>query len=350
MLRLVATVVGATPWLAGSAAAQQPASPHGALPEGLDCSACHTVQGWKPARSPMAFRHEALSGFQLEGAHAKADCRGCHVDLRFDGPELSARDCASCHVDVHEGRMVEGCASCHTTVAFRDVDGDRVHARTSFPLTGAHQQLTCETCHTDDRGGAFSALPTDCVSCHQADYRSARSVDHLAAGYPTDCTGCHATVAWSETPVFDHAILSRGFQLLGAHARTACASCHAQPGFTLLFPQPTGQEDCVACHQREYDARHAGSGFSTRCLDCHAIDQWEGATFDHASAARGFRLRGPHASASCASCHTTPSSFAVFTCLSCHEHRQTAMDDKHKERPGYVYESSACLNCHRGSL
>ena len=41
-----------------------------------------------------------------------------------------------------------------------------------------------------------------------------------------------------------------------------------------------------------------------------------------------------------------PASFEVFTCLTCHEHRRSEMDDEHDEVRGYVYESTACYSCH----
>ena len=48
----------------------------------------------------------------------------------------------------------------------------------------------------------------------------------------------------------------------------------------------------------------------------------------------------------CQTCHTQPASFEVFTCLTCHEHRRSEMDDEHDEVRGYVYESTACYSCH----
>ena len=41
-----------------------------------------------------------------------------------------------------------------------------------------------------------------------------------------------------------------------------------------------------------------------------------------------------------------PDDFAAFTCLTCHDHNQTDMDEKHKEEPEYIYDSVACLDCH----
>jgi len=325
------------------AARQARVNPHGPLPDSLDCSACHTNEGWVPVREEMAFVHGARSGFVLTGAHTQVPCAGCHLDLRFDGPDVKADDCASCHADVHEGRMMQSCASCHTTRAFDAVDGEAVHARTSFPLTGAHRQVTCESCHVDDVGGAFTSLPTDCVSCHRPDYENARTVDHVGAGYPTSCTECHSTVGWSDAPGFDHANASGGFSLVGAHAGLRCAECHRTPGMDPIFPG-AGQDDCASCHRSDFDREHGGSGFPTTCLSCHTVDRWEGASFDHAQT--GFALLGSHAELSCSSCHQDgdrdlrfPAPAAQDDCASCHQ------ADYDREHAGSGFPTS-CASCH----
>jgi hypothetical protein len=48
----------------------------------------------------------------------------------------------------------------------------------------------------------------------------------------------------------------------------------------------------------------------------------------------------------CQDCHSNPATFTEFTCLTCHEHRQDEMDQKHQGIPGYAYESISCLSCH----
>lgn len=245
--------------------------------------------------------------------------------------------------------MVRDCADCHDARSFHAVDGEAAHARTSFPLTGAHRQVSCESCHVNDVGGAYTPLETECTSCHAEEYRSAATVDHVANGYPTDCTECHSTLGWGDTPAFEHAAVSGGFVLLGAHDGLRCARCHVIPGFELLFA-PAGQEDCVACHADDYDAEHAAWGFPTTCLDCHTQAAWEPSTFDH----DGYFLlsSGPHKEkwSSCSDCHTSPTDVTFFTCFNCHEHAQATMDDKHSEVQGYVWESGACLSCHPGGV
>jgi hypothetical protein len=182
----------------------------------------------------------------------------------------------------------------------------------------------------------------DCVACHRREY----DAEHAGSGFPTTCLTCHAPNRWSGARV-DHVQLSGGFRLLGAHASTGCTSCHAVPGYRLLFPTPSGDQDCVACHRSDYDQEHAGSGFPLTCATCHTTQNWA-SDFDHD--AQFFRIyRGPHQGewSSCATCHTVPTNFGSFTCLTCHEHRKTEMDAKHREVRNYAYESRQCYSCHQ---
>jgi hypothetical protein len=48
----------------------------------------------------------------------------------------------------------------------------------------------------------------------------------------------------------------------------------------------------------------------------------------------------------CSDCHTEPTNYSVFSCITCHEHNQSEMDNEHREVSGYVYDSDACYNCH----
>lgn len=60
----------------------------------------------------------------------------------------------------------------------------------------------------------------------------------------------------------------------------------------------------------------------------------------------------------CASCHASEESFAEFSCVSCHEHRQNGrdddgslgMDEVHAGNGAYRYASSSCLGCHQSGL
>ncbi len=255
--------------------------------------------------------------------------------------------CATCHVDVHRGNLGADCTRCHNTNEFRDVEALSLHQRTAFPLTGAHVITPCEACHRTERAGVFAAVPRDCVACHQSALAraSASAVDH--GGFPPDCAQCHVTLSWAGGATFAHEVAARGFVLRGAHAAQRCASCHVQPGNALKWaPPPAGNGDCVACHLPDWQREHAAQQFPQTCTSCHTERNWD-STFDHD--ATEFRISsGAHRGkwASCATCHTAPGDYRVFNCLSCHEHSQAAMDDKHRGRTGYAYDSQRCYSCH----
>jgi hypothetical protein len=172
------------------------------------------------------------------------------------------------------------------------------------------------------------------------EYLTPELVDHSALGFSLDCTECHSPLAFRDV-AFDHFTISSGFELNGAHAQVECTSCHSGPGGSV--PEgPVDPVDCVACHIDDYQDEHAGSDFPTDCLFCHNDATWDGANFDHT-----FEIfRGAHSEEwdLCQDCHVTPDDFSDFYCLDCH--LRPKMDDKHKEEPGYLYDSMTCVSCH----
>jgi hypothetical protein len=324
---------------ADAATAQQTTgNPHGALPEGLACTSCHSTDAWSPLRRDLEFDHSD-TGFELDGRHADATCAGCHAGLMFDAVEVAGGDCASCHLDVHEGAITRTCSTCHSTESFADVDPSVVHSA-DFPLEGAHLQTSCESCHTDDLGGAFRALDTECLTCHMRDYVSSTLVDHQQLGFSTTCQECHSSLDFRDV-AFDHFVVSAGFELVGRHAGIECTSCHSGPGGDVPWVA-ADSDDCVACHLDDYDREHRGSGFPNDCLSCHTPFGWDGVSFDHSFPIFSGKHDGEWDT--CTDCHEVPGDFTTFSCFSCHG--QTQMDDKHRGEPGYLYDSPTCLSCH----
>jgi hypothetical protein len=213
------------------------------------------------------------------------------------------------------------------------------HEGTGFPLTGAHRAVACPACHAD---GVYRGKSAACVSCHQGDYAGTTNPPHPAAQFPTECTGCHSTTAWTPA-TFDHA--ATAFPLTGAHRTALCSSCHADGVYDGK------NTDCVSCHQADYNATtdpgHAAAQFPVTCASCHTTAAWSGATFDHDGPYFPI-YSGAHRGkwTACSTCHTSTATYQPFTCLVCHEHNQTAMDDKHQGRTGYRYDSQACYSCH----
>jgi hypothetical protein len=325
---------------APAASAQAPErNPHGELSE--PCASCHRAEAWTPARPARGFAHAPRS-FPLEGAHASATCTACHRTLDFRG---TSGACASCHADVHQGELGADCGRCHTTRSFVDRGAMlRAHQLTRFPLAGAHVIVDCEGCHTHAPPGQmrFVGRSSMCEDCHREAVSAAKEPDHQAAGFTQACESCHYPVAWQRAR-FDHT--GTDFPLTGAHRVAGCADCH---GDRVYAGKTT---TCVGCHQPDYDAttdpRHAAAGFPTDCAACHATTGWDGADFDHDG--RFFPINsGEHRGewSGCATCHTNPASYAQFTCLTCHEHRQSETDSEHDDESGYRYDSQACYACH----
>jgi hypothetical protein len=299
---------------------------------------CHTTALWTPAR----FNHDA-GRFALTGAHRAVACDQCHAGNRFTG---APADCAGCHADTYQATTSPAhaaaafpltCVQCHSTTAWAPATFD--HAGTGFALTGAHRAVSCVECHAD---GRFAGTPPDCAGCHLDEYQATTDPGHVASGFPQACAQCHSTTTWDGAS-FDHRTTS--FPLTGAHVATACAACHVNGVYTGT---PTA---CYACHVTDYtgsrDPAHQAASLPTECASCHTTTGWPGARY-LAHDGNWFPIyTGAHAgrwSGSCATCHTSSTNYASFTCLTCHQ--KTTMDEKHAGRTGYAYDSQACYRCH----
>jgi len=305
------------------------------------CASCHTTVSF--TELPPGVVHPA--DFPLVGAHLQTTCEGCHVDDLGGAFAPLDQECASCHMaDFASSGLVDhqalgfstDCTECHSFVDFRDVPFDHFEMSGGFELIGAHAGIECTSCHSLPGGGvpAGSPTPNDCIACHLEEYQE----KHGGSGVPTDCLQCHTVFTWDDAE-FDHAATT-GFELIAGHD-LLCIECHVGSTGQTIY-QAQGPEDCYACHALDYEGEHAGTGFSTGCLECHGSTTWQGATFDHAFPIAA----GPHSGRECADCHVTPGDFEAFSCLTCHEHDQPSMDDRHKAEQGYVYESGVCLSCH----
>ncbi len=214
---------------------------------GRDCSACHTPDGWKPA----TFDH-ATSAFPLVGKHQAVACQGCHGNSQFKGTPTT---CVACHAknDAHKGGFGQACEGCHSPTAWKPATFD--HAKTNFPLTGAHVSLACGKCHTKDASGnlTFKGVSTNCASCH-ADPPYHKGL------FGTDCASCHATIGWSPAK-FNGA--HNNFPVNHGGAAT-CQACH---------PQSLAGYTCFSCHNHAQTIqRHQDEGITniSNCVSCHA--------------------------------------------------------------------------------
>ena len=129
----------------------------------LSCETCHTNEGWKPAG---AFDHSATK-FPLDASHQKATCGQCHRAPKAPLFARTPNQCAACHEDKqHGGQFTADCATCHVTVAWKEVTFDHDNAR--FPLDRAHRNVACAKCHKLQPGlvTKYRGTPLECTKCH----------------------------------------------------------------------------------------------------------------------------------------------------------------------------------------
>ena len=154
------------------------------------CEDCHGTSRWQGAR----FDHLEANGFALLGAHARAECIGCHVppDYRPRFPAASPQDCVACHrADYDREHAGTGfplqCSNCHTVERWEGATFEH-----EFPIfRGGHAGRwdRCTDCHTSP--GNFAVFT--CLTCHT---KGETDGDHVGkvpnyAYESTRCLACH---------------------------------------------------------------------------------------------------------------------------------------------------------------
>ena len=183
--------------------------------------------------------------------------------------------------------------------------------------------------------------------------------------FEISCSVCHSPKGWEldqEIYSFDHNTTK--LPLEGQHTSINCKLCHPTLVFseagTECFSCHTGNDfsnissECISCHQTDYNATtnpsHVAAGLPMDCLLCHTtLPGWKPADFSIHDSQFFPIYSGRHKGEwdNCIDCHTNTANYSVFTCIDCHEHNRTDMDDKHLgEVSGYQYNSIACLECH----
>ncbi|MBL8696638.1 MAG: hypothetical protein JNJ88_21275 [Planctomycetes bacterium] len=256
-----------------------------------DCTLCHLPGSWRELRPDFAFDHAQQTGYALEGAHRGAQCLRCHND-RGPVAQFSQRGCAGCHVDQHRGKLGPKCEDCHGMTDWRAQGQTASHARTRFPLVGAHLAVACFACHPNAQVGNFQGADTACQSCHIPDYLKSQQPNHVLGDIPRTCEECHDTHSWRRA-LFSHSGI--GAECVVCHLKTykktsmpnhaasgismVCSNCHGTNYWVPLAFNHTGvTEGCAQCHMPAYLAttmpNHMGAGYPTTCEDCHSTNTW----------------------------------------------------------------------------
>lgn len=217
---------------------------------GQNCQECHTTGGWEEA----TFDHNRAA-FQLTGAHTQVPCENCHINDIFLG---TPQDCFSCHAqdDAHEGQFGQNCQECHTTDGWEGATFN--HTLAAFPLTGAHTQVECVSCH---REGVFKGTHQECSACH------AEPTYHLGL-FDANCAGCHTTGAWRP------AAFDQPHTFPFNHGETGSSDCR------VCHPDTLTHYTCYTCHEHNparIESEHREEGISDfgDCARCHPTGREE---------------------------------------------------------------------------
>jgi hypothetical protein len=330
-----------------------------ARPEYRDCKTCHIDhQGaefelvWWGKQGRGAFDH-LLTGYTLEGRHARLVCDDCHQPrfnrqreaLAAQGVDLArtylglATSCTDCHADEHRGQFAaKECTSCHDQSHWKPAPGFD-HAKTSYPLTGRHAAVACAKCHQEQ--AADPANPTlryvqfkavsghSCASCHEDVHR---------ARLGTSCESCHTTADWFrvERARFDHG--RTDYPLEGRHSDVACDRCH-----TRGAPRPLPHERCTSCHADAHFGQLAARADRGACEACHTVNGFSPARYGPGEHQKtDYPLTGAHLAVACNACHTAATVAELRKNPGVHTSARAS-----ERSPRLRFASTRCRDCHR---
>jgi len=317
---------------------------------GSECVRCHSPSRWEIFDTEEIHRD---TRFPMMGRHNLIDCWSCHANLEEGDFTRGTTDCVDCHENIYlsteNPRHVSlgfstACVECHEPPQWNPAffpghdalfpifsgehDGSWDGCADCHPDPGSYGVFTCLTCHgqadmDQEHGniGGYSYDSIACLMCHPTGSKSGLAENHDSDYFPI-FSGSHAS-EWQ-----------------------SCTDCHDVSGDFTAF-------SCVGCHEHDRsstDQGHSGiPGYeyeSSMCYLCHPSG--ESGEFREHDTLYFPIYSGKHRGKwdDCSSCHNNPDDRSAFTCIDCHEHDRSKMDEKHHDVPDYVYESSACFECH----
>ena len=185
-------------------------------------------------------------------------------------------------------------------------------------------------------------LNSDCFSCH-GPFTGASSERCVTCHKPNDI----GRLTTTQQPISKPLTSTPFHQKLVSHDCVACHSDHA--GVKRFRPQGhfdhdllnTGaREQCQNCHKSPADSLH--QQITGNCKQCHTLDKWAPATFDHA---KHFAFDRDHTT-QCATCHVR-NDYSRYTCYGCHEHTPEKIRREHIEEGIRKFDN--CVECHRSA-
>ncbi|MBF0171513.1 MAG: hypothetical protein HQK87_10590 [Nitrospinae bacterium] len=229
-------------------------------------------------------------------------------------------------------------------------------------LTGKHQALGCDSCHTlpltgrAADGAVASAAATAerqaiCAACHQARYDATTLLKHADHKIGRYCNSCHYSDSFTTRNRVAHSAyhdqITTGCDTChvnrapswhkDAGLKNKCEDCHAYPAFKPVTKNKHSRitGNCEACHSGRQPSTHTAAR-QTGCVRCHSYPSWTNTTgVDHTGITGGCNASG---------CHSRH--YDNYDCVWCH----TSADPGNAWN-GYRHnkvDSRACTACHKG--
>lgn len=384
------------------------------------CTTCHNQNQWKIEK----FNHE-ITKYKLNFKHNEIACIDCHKQEGLKNPKKAIpsvelknykwtglkTDCLACHDNIHKfgshksNKMgdLNQCAKCHTENDWKKIHDFNHNQTTRYPLDGKHLELKCADCHLPNDPKNPTRLKNKTIGVYHWDQLDTKTCENCHANphigqfkkelLSKKCSTCHTTESWSSMKSgtgFDHG--KTRFQLLDAHSKTACASCHNINGkqvfkfksveqkfcidchsstkipFSLQRPnisakelkagghqsfksqfkfKSADQKFCIDCHDNVHVGQFSQKFSSQSCTTCHSTQNFtERLSFNHNETT--YSLKGAHDKLNCSDCHTpTKSAFNLkmpnISGKDFKNGRQAWKGQFHFQE----LEAKACLSCHQ---
>lgn len=187
---------------------------------------------------------------------------------------------------------------------------------------------------------AHEDFASDCFACHSL----------FTGSTPDKCIECHKIkdIGIKSTQGLSIAQEKKNVSFHQKLIEEDCVACHSDhrgvkpfrpiSQFSHDLLEPSLQKDCLGCHSNPGDALH--QTLKANCNQCHSLDSWLPAHFDHSEY---FRFDRNHET-ECTTCHVN-ADYSSYTCYGCHEHSRSKIREEHLEEGIRDYEN--CSECHR---
>ena len=316
---------------------------------GKECVVCHSDhhgRNFEMIRFDKENFDHLLTGYLLEGAHAKQDCKNCHKRDFITNEEIKKKKytflglepkCLTCHTDPHQNTLSSICNNCHSFEKFKPASRFN-HINAKFKLLGKHNEVECAKCHRiESRNGnnfqVFKGVEfASCTNCHEDIHNNK---------FGQNCTKCHSEESFhiiKSLSSFDHS--KTAFPLEGHHRFVKCSSCHK-----TKYTDPVKHNLCADCHDDYHDNQFARKGIVPDCIECHNNQSFSGSLFTIEKHNQGnFQLQGAHLATPCFACHKKEEKWNFRnigeSCKDCHQ-------DIHRDYiSNKYYPEGSCENCH----